>query len=305
MRTPNLREIVDCLRSQERLLKNVRFEAETREEERDSGSNAWRPMPLRWKGKAWYEAGPHGRMRVDVESHVVTWIDGAAPFGDDAFCAAWDGKESRSVHYRLGPLGKTFEVREGWISLSESGTCWGAWGYETGASFSAPLFHRSQNQSLADYLERALAVVGKRISIELCREQFEGVESLKIEFMGSHYKEMIWIDDQRGCALLGCIRTSVLANGRQWLIASDRVTTLVEAAPGLWFAAEAHHDQEMPKTQSARRIHWRASKVVANDPAFDETIFDLRFPAGWWVHDQIRKTRFRIGPDPENVQIPF
>lgn len=44
-----------------------------------------------------------------------------------------------------------------------------------------------------------------------------------------------------------------------------------------------------------KRIVYRASKVVANDPNFDESVFTVPFPEGYKVEDKIEGRTYTVG----------
>ena len=44
-----------------------------------------------------------------------------------------------------------------------------------------------------------------------------------------------------------------------------------------------------------KRIVYRASNVVANDPNFDENIFTVPFPEGYLIDDKVNGVKYRVG----------
>lgn len=88
-------------------------------------------------------------------------------------------------------------------------------------------------------------------------------------------------------------------DGRRWVSERQVVTELVEAAPGVWYPQRAFQESHSadPNGPCEHRILFHASKVIANDPFFDESVFRAPIPAGYIVTDKILGTRYRAGSD--------
>jgi hypothetical protein len=62
------------------------------------------------------------------------------------------------------------------------------------------------------------------------------------------------------------------------------VTEAVQAAPGLWLPV-AGFCEDTDHPDGLVRVEYRAKRVIANDPMFDEAVFRPAIPAGFHVDD--------------------
>jgi hypothetical protein len=65
---------------------------------------------------------------------------------------------------------------------------------------------------------------------------------------------------------------------------------------------EAYHEQSAFEFgQPDIRLQYRASKAVANDPVFDESIYTIPIPPGYTVHDKVMGLMYKSGFEPEEL----
>ncbi len=103
----------------------------------------------------------------------------------------------------------------------------------------------------------------------------------------------------RGFALLRLDDSREDQDGNESVKSSINVTKLEEVAKNIWWPMEAYFvrcPSEIDKPWT--RIVYHASKVVANDPNFDESIFTIPFPDGYLIDDKVSGKKYRVGEEP-------
>ena len=292
-------ELVSQIAMYEKKLLNLKVQSELRLERREPNSLKWQPTPVYTSCTAWFDGDPNGRARVDVHKEILEWEDGAAPYGEESYSTGFDGREGRTVHHRSGPVGQTREYCRGDIFPEAPKMLRTNWLAEsTGTGFSTfflfDQFACPRGKRLSELLAYAISQAG---TFPITWETLGGTKCIRIgggEPEVGH--EFLWLDPARGFALLRYEVVNITRDGRKWIVDSDTVTKLTEAAPGVWYPTEAYHEWSSPGCERTdRRIRYRASEVVANDPNFDQSIFTVTFPAGCLIKDKINGVRYRAG----------
>lgn len=263
---------------------------------------SWQQTPIYVSCTAWFGGGPEGKGRIDVHKQVLKWREGAAPYGESSYSAAFDGQYGRVVHYTRGHSGKTFSLKEAELLADAPQQLRGNFLAScTGAYFTFSFFFSNDDDRSFSKLFRAsmtpAALEAK--AFECALEEFQGVQCIKFgsgEQLWGH--ETWWLDPSRGFALLGCERVST-RNGRDRLSLRIEVNELKEVADGVWWPTQVTSIRApFEPSEPYRRFVYRASNVVANDPNFDENIFTVPFPDGYLIDDQVAGRKYRVGEEP-------
>jgi len=294
------KELLFKMSAVERSLDNIRVESELWEEERPTSVDQWERTPRGLSSTAWFNGLPGSKARIDVHRQVVTWTNGKAPFAEDSFSIGFDGKYGRIAHHSTGSLGRTFKARRGEV-LPDAPTMLKNRMYEcgTGAAFSIFFFQNQDGKSLSDRLNKVAST--PNVSFRISNEAFQDIPCTRItsERPGV-VEESWWLDASRGLALLGYERV-VTKGGKKEIVERSTITKLVKAGEGIWYPGEACTELIWPDGKQSR-WYYKAAKVVANDPTFDENIFTVSFPPGYTIQDKTVGTTYRTGPPPEDLQ---
>ena len=291
--------------AEERPFLNLRVESERWVETKADLSDpceAWQRTPMYVSCTAWFGGGPKGKGRVDVHKQVLKWRDGAAPYGESSYSVSFDGQYGRVVHYTRGHSGKTFSLKEGKLlpDVPEQlrypflASC-------TGAQYTTWSFFDEDGDTTFSQLFRASTTPAalEAKAFECAREEFQGVQCIKFGTDEQPWgRKTWWFDPSRGFALLGYEKVRS-QSGREQLTSSIKVSKSKEAASGIWWPTEVISiSKPYESGRPWRRIVYRASSVIANDPNFDETIFTVPFPDGYLIDDQVTGKKYREGEEP-------
>lgn len=286
---PSQRELIKGIDEAAHRLKNVEVHFESWEERRQPGG-AWARTGISASGTAWLD-GADRKGRIHYDKEITEWRDGAAPRYEQSGDLSFDGHEGRTLVLSDGPAGQTVRTCRGEILNSAPvGLFDGPAEIRDGASFSVALAQYAGGRTLAGTLTKHLA---DGTSFELAADTFDGRPAYRITIRRPHGREaMLWLDPGRGYAFLGHRLT---AGGK--VSVESHVSKLVEAAPGVWYPAEAYLEDHAPGNKDVReRVYYRASQVVANAPKFDEAIFKVPFPADCQVQDKTKDRPNAPGP---------
>ena len=137
--------------------------------------------------------------------------------------------------------------------------------------------------------------------LEIAYQKLGGVESISISVKGKRLRKSWcscwWLDLTRGFGLLKHQTTTNDEEGNELLLNSIEVTKLDQVAKNIWWPVEVHFIRAPLKVGNPwKRIVYRATKVVANDPNFRDSIFTVPIPEGYLVDEaEYNKTTYR-GP---------
>lgn len=297
-----LKVLAEIIESVENNLPNLKIESEMWMETKESLSDPcepWKRTPVYVSSTAWFDGRPRGKARVDVHKQVLKWQDGAAPYAESSYSVGFDGTHGRVVNHTIGHSGKTYPRKDGRILSHAPKRLTTGWtDLFTGLRFSLNFFFNGKDYTFSDlfrWAEDPNTLVLS--SFQFTQEVFQGVNCIKISSKGSNrYKKSQWLDLERGFALLGDKRTSILEDGTERLVSFSNVSKLKEVAPGIWWPMEASMvSRPFESGKPYERFVYRASKVVANDPNFDESVFNVSFPEGYLVDDQVTGRKYKVG----------
>lgn len=162
---------------------------------------------------------------------------------------------------------------------------------EVGGSFSDALFKELKNTSTQPAISY---------------EERLGVQAIKIEWVVPSGSSKVfiwdWLDPTRGYAFLGHESVVINGDGRTTYHQILEVTELVEAGPGVWYPTRATLTEPNKEEGLEERYTYTASRVVANNPGFDESIYRVQIPDGYTIVDKVAGIRYRTGTPPEGLE---
>jgi len=291
--------------AEERPFLNLKVESERWTETKTDLSDPceqWQRTPIYVSCTAWFGGGPEGKARIDVHKQVLRWRDGAAPYGESSYSVGFDGQQGRVVRYTRGHGGKTFSLKEGELLPDAPELLRGSYLDScTGAYFTFCFFFNADEYRTFSKLFRASKTPAalEVNAFECALEEFQGIQCIKFgsgEQLWGH--ETWWLDPSRGLALLGYEKVST-RNGRDRLSSRIEVNELKEVADGVWWPTQVTSVMApFEPGEPYRRFVYRASKVVANDPNFDESIFTIPFPDGYLIDDKVTGRKYTVGEEP-------
>jgi hypothetical protein len=249
----------------------------------------------------WLNGMPGGPARFDVQE--IRFTPTLGPHEED-FTFAWNGQQTRYLLRAAGVPGKTIPVHTAQITAGEANFVGSDFpDYLTGCATSAPLYERGRSSSLSTWIQDeglnavVLPFLHKTYSISVFPAAQEGRKYVQVQIgLDGYRSDDVILDPARGYALISC--TTKSSDG-ELLVRS--AMSLVESAPGLWWPSEGYEDEGITDVDQAkhmsRRIHFRTTRVVANDPKFDRSVFTPSIPPGWTVDDRINDERYITAPE--------
>jgi hypothetical protein len=288
-----INELIPQIQAAERRLLNVRVESEAWIETRASQSETWQRTPVYKSVTAWLKAGTERKAMVDVHKSVMKWEDGAAPYVEESYSASYDGHIGKTLIHTNGHSGKSFAIKKASVvptapdrlRSKSMDSC-------TGARFTLQFFF-GEGDKFNAFSEMFRAAISPQAladgAFEITWENLDGVDCIKFGSGTQDWGHIsYWLDPARGFAFLGYDNVALLVDDSERVIARMRVQQVKEVVENVWWPTEAtvESDPYDPNTPYNRTVY-RALKVVANDPNFDESIFTPAFPKGYRVNDKV------------------
>ena len=296
--TMSIDNLIKSLAAMERRLVNLRVESEMWQEEKEPDMQDWTRRPVHTVSTAWYNGMPGSQARIDMHKDIGPWRNGAADFIETCYSIGFDGRFGRTAKHHNIVDGEMIKEARGEV-LPNRPKRFDVMGHSTGTSFS--IFFWKNDRSISQFISEIVRS-GKKLTV--AEEKFQGIQSLQVTTGNQEWGcETWWLDKSRNLALIGYEVVNVGENGQPVLVISDRITELVESSPGIWYPTEAVRTRSILRAGgSIVRSHFKASKVVANDPGFDESIFTVDFPPGYRIYDKVADIRYVRGPTPRQLQ---
>jgi hypothetical protein len=311
-----LKAVAQSMRAVEEALLNVRIDSNSWVERGPSSSGPWERTPVCSSTTAFFEKIPSHRARIDVHKDVVRWENGAAPYLEESYSVGFDGVQGRRKKISSSYSGKTFDRHRG-VILPEAPWQLTGFGRVTGIDASLFFYYRGMPAPLpkrfsanfeaaADpnsFLSALAAADPKYSNIKPLKhkvvlEELRGIQCIKLACMGDSSLAGWWLDPNRGFALLRFDDLRKDKDGNEQVKSSINVTKLEEVAENIWWPMEVYFVQCPRETDKPwKRIVYRASNVVANDPNFDEKVFTVPFPDGYLIDDQVAGKKYRVGEE--------
>ncbi|MCP4256969.1 MAG: hypothetical protein GY774_05510 [Planctomycetes bacterium] len=280
---PTMDEVISGIAAAERKLINVRIESEAFEEQRASSDVPWERTSVSFRSTAWYNCVPRSKARVDVHSEVLRWEQGSSPYGEESYSIGFDGRFGRDVRHAVGPPGQLQPLKKATILDEAPLELRDEWcEFATGVIFSLNFLDSQEGNSASQMLTK-MREAG--MVFEISRERYQGADCVKLSHIGGF---SLWFDLEHGYAFRGRELCIPGASGELVPYKTDIVKLLVEAAPGIWFPAEAFRTTYSPNGKRPEiQLSYRCSQAVANDPKFDEEVFQVPIPSDYIVRDKV------------------
>jgi hypothetical protein len=285
----DLAALKQSVNDSERALQNIRIVSSIVRERWDSATHAWK-YNGEAKTSAWYVGLPKSKAKVQVDKDVLPWIEGTAPFTEQSFTLAFDGKTGARLDVASGPLKSPRQMLEGKVTgdrpeyLQELNDHVTGWGYSL---FGALDFAGSRISNLIP--------VQQTKAVSVSHEQVNGVPCISIVAgVPSGSVDQYDLDPARGYALLKHERRTKDGVVAQRLT----VSSFIKAASGVYFPKDAIDENLFAPGgkpgQPYARVRYTASEAVANDPAFSDEVFTIKWPPGTDVDDRIRGVDYNV-----------
>ena len=259
----------------------------------------WKRTPIYISCTAWFDGRPGNKARIDVNKEVLKWRDGASPYAESSYSVSFDGQHGRIVHNTRGHSGKSFRMKEGKLLPDSPELLRGNYlGGCTGAYFTLSFFFNNDDNRSFSRLFRACTTTAasEAKACEVALEEFQGARCIKFgsgKQIWGH--ETWWLDPSRKLALLGYERVST-RNGIDRISLRIEVNELKEVADGIWWPMQVTSVRSpFEPNEPYERLVYRASNVVANDPTFDESVFNVPFPEGYLIDDKVTGRKYTVG----------
>lgn len=280
---PTFDEVISGIAAAERSLINVKIEAETFEEERSSSTEQWKPNGVYVRSTAIYNGMPKSKARIDIHSEVLKWEQGLASHAEESYSVGFDGRFGRVARHKTGAVGKMADLKQAEILPDAPDDLRDGWrDLSTGAAFALNFLFNQKGIPASEMLKTTKADP----SIKISRETYQDSDCVKISMMDG--RRVFWFDLERGYAFRGCDYIRIEEDGRRVVFKASVVTRVVEAAPGIWFPAEAYQlFSPREPNRLENRIVFKASQVIANDPSFNEEVFTVPIPSDYIVFDKV------------------
>jgi len=308
------------MRAVEDSLLNVRIDSNAWVEQGPSPSGPWERTPVCLSSTGYFGGTSSSQARLDIHKIVLKWTDGAAPYLEESSSVSFDGVQGRRRDISSSHSGKSFDRNSGSILPEPPIELKSSW-YDKMIGVYASLFFHYRDmpepfpkrfsvsfEAAADpnsFLS-ALAAADpkylnrKPLKSKVVLEELRGIQCIKAACIpDDSFRQEWWFDPNRGFALLRFDNLRKDQDGNERVKSSIDVTKLEEVAENIWWPMEAYfvdcpHETDKPW----KRIVYRASNVVANDPNFDESIFTVPFPDGYLIDDQVAGRKYKVGEDP-------
>ena len=313
-----LKIVGQLIKEVEESLLNVRIDSYSLFERGPSSSGPWEWTPVCLSSTAFLGNTSSNRVRLDIHKIVLEWKHGAAPYLEESYSVSFDGVQGRRKSISSSYNGKTFDRHRGSI-LPEPPILLtaGSW-YNKMIGIYASLFFHFRNlpapfpKTFSSHFEAAadpnyyLLVMGATdpnyldvksgVKFKVVHQELRGMQCIKMAYITDSSLQEWWLDPNRGFALLRHDKLREDQDGNMRVKSSINVTKLEKVAENIWWPIEAyfvHCPRGIDKPWE--RIVYRASKVVANDPNFDESVFTVPFPEGYLVDDKVTGRKYKVG----------
>ena len=306
-----LKTVGQMIRASEDTLINIRIDSDSYVEQGLSSSGPWEKTPVCFPSTAYFKNISSDQMRIDFHGNVARWENGAAPYIEQSYSVSFDGVMGMRKNISTFHSGKCFDRHSGRISQEKPVELGSSWYDKTTGVYASLFFHyrgapkpfpkrfSTHFEAAADpnyYLSLLVSSdpnylgIKPTVKFKVIHQKLGEVECLKAAYIGvdGSFREEWWLDPNRGYALLKYASVGIDPNGNEQIKSLIDVTNLKKVAENVWWPMEAYF-VERPREVGKpwNRIVYQASNIVANDPKFDETVFNLEFPKGYRIHDEI------------------
>ena len=279
-----IEKIIPIVEKIERELVNVYIKSESWIESKMKLTQQWEKTANYTKGVSWINGLLGSKMRVDVLRETMGKKGAKSPDIEISYSVGYDGLIGKRVNREVKKgtdikYLKEAEIITGRPKELGNSTLTSLSGNRFSMHF---FFSKETYHSFSNFLKLATSeeMIAKT-PLKLTMENFLGVNCLKINYMEEANNSVSWwFDPGKGYALRGYkLVNSINEDGGTWLVSFIKVTKLKKVGENIWYPIEAF-EETGPSRDGApyRRVVYRASKVLANAPEFDEQIFDIDIP---------------------------
>ncbi|MGA2439582.1 MAG: sigma-70 family RNA polymerase sigma factor [Tepidisphaeraceae bacterium] len=278
----------------ETALKNIRVKFSTIGEKWNSKAGAWQ-QSIQALGTAWYLGSPKGKAKIQVDEMIRPWLQGASPFLDQQFTLAFDGQFGLELNKAVGAPGSVHDVLQAEITAARPAMLdtWSA--TLTGWGFSLYGVLNLSGDRLSEYIATTLPSGTKPTTY--ANRVIQQIPCIEITIYNSGGGGDIFdLDPARAYALIR--RERFYQSG----VTAERlvVKELIRAAPGVFFPKEAYFELNTNPNDKPgapyERENYTASEAIANDPAFSDDEFKIKWPVRTRIEDKTTGASYKIGP---------
>ena len=306
-----LKTVGQTIKKLENSLINIRIDSDSYVEQGFSSTGPWEETLSFSSSTAYFKNISSDRMRIDFHSNVAPWENGESSYLEQSYSVGFDGVKGMRKDISSSYSGKSFDRHIGSISQEKPVQLKSSWYDKTIGVYASLFFHfravpepfpkrfSTHFEAAADpnyYLSLLVSSdpnyldIKPTVKFKVIHQKLGEVECLKAAYIGvdGSSREEWWLDPNRGYALLKYASVGIDPNGNEQVKSLIDVTNLKKVAENIWWPMKAYF-VERPREVGKpwKHIVYQASNVVANDPNFDETVFNLEFPKGYRMHDEI------------------
>jgi len=309
-----LKEIGRQIKTAEKEIHNLKVHSEIRIEKNNNPKDpcAWQKTPVYVSSTMWSDGQPEGKIRVDVQKQVLQgWLTDTelGPYSEHSFKDSFDGVTGRSAIDSGGFLGRAVSIKKGDISSQRPQNLNDSWSFKyTGREFTSNFFRlNSKGTLLLDLFNLADDPNSKVMDcFEFTWDKLQRIECIKIATKETQHNwiKRWWIDPARGFALLRYEHTLILKDNTETFRKLIDIQELKEVTEDVWWPIRAICITEPTRSGGDyTRIIYQASDIVANNPNFDESVFDIKFPKGYRVDDKMSGKTYLVDANDNLVPI--
>jgi len=280
---PPIEDVIAHIQESERGLDNIQITAKY-------SSKRWNRSSEKWedggdaKFTAWLDGLPKSKMKIDFDRRRTVWTNGAAPFHEDSVVLAYNGRTGQT---RTSTLRGTVTADRPNMGVARFGSGW-----------SVSLYGAGERKGLRFSEMLRGMIEDANTTVSLAQTSFDGLPVLQViavEGQGTITYE--WnLDPKRNYAVLRCKR-------KEGSMCSEIVIEeLIQVAPSVYYPTKGIYNMVVcsngdPVAQNSYQV----LEIAANTPDLSDEVFNIQFPAGTVIYDEILGNSYEIVPDLEEL----
>jgi hypothetical protein len=272
---------------------NLRVDGTSQHDSWDATAKAWK-YSGESEATAWYGGLPGSKARVDYHRDVSTTVGGPAPFYEESFTVAYNGRINQKLYKSEGPPDQQHEVGRGVLDSKRDDEIVTG-GFASGWNYSIYGCLDNRGMRLSNVFD------SKDFVVQAKEKSYSGVNCIQLTATARREPiERTWyLDPTRGYAILGCELAFVKTNR----VVFSRITVqkLLEPSPGIYYPGKVLEEVTNPDGTPSSRSTYEASTVIVNDPTFAEDVFNIEWPKGTLVYDRINDKKFIVEGDTNTI----
>lgn len=315
---------VRAIRKQEQAVRNIRY----RSDYHAYGTNSPEKrlvLSEELSALSIYDGLPRGRYRIEVFHDVSRWTNGPAPFSENVYASAYNGRAATYLETGTGTPKMMAPVALGRIGgriprtttlglYQETGWNASIFGFtSTVPGDEHPRFSAYINPS-QEHIKTKLSMAGGIRYVPTLRATWKrvaGKRYLRVIRGGVFFTDIFWLDPRKGFSITRYeshpwtavkTGTGIVMEPARWAICRCEVGGFFEPRSGVFFPRSARFRFYAPKagkvTETARSSI-SFSRVKVNDPTITHQAYVIAFPLGAVVHDNVTGQVVHIGGTPQ------